>query len=161
MKRCPQCNRAETDASLKFCRIDGATLISESSGLAGEAGTAQLDAPPDASEVHTSILPHTTDAVINRGTAPTTVLPPANIPGTTRELSKPRGRNAVVIVALLALVAGVITIGGYFFSRARAARLSNQSPYCRSKTAAEVRIRITSQMASLNLSYIVFLNCPI
>ena len=26
MKRCPQCNRVETDEALKFCRIDGATL---------------------------------------------------------------------------------------------------------------------------------------
>ena len=26
MKRCPQCNRVETDEALKFCRVDGATL---------------------------------------------------------------------------------------------------------------------------------------
>jgi len=33
MKRCPQCNRVETDQTLKFCRVDGATLISDSAGL--------------------------------------------------------------------------------------------------------------------------------
>ena len=27
MKRCPQCNRVETDEALKFCRIDGAALV--------------------------------------------------------------------------------------------------------------------------------------
>ena len=37
MKRCPKCNRVETDEALKFCRIDGATLIIES-----EAETAHI-----------------------------------------------------------------------------------------------------------------------
>lgn len=27
MKRCPQCNRIENDDALKFCRVDGATLV--------------------------------------------------------------------------------------------------------------------------------------
>jgi len=27
MKRCPQCNRVETDDALAFCRVDGARLI--------------------------------------------------------------------------------------------------------------------------------------
>ena len=73
MKRCPQCNRVETDEVLKYCRVDGATLISESSGLNPEADTHQLG--PDASEVHTNILPHHTDANVNRVTGPTTALP--------------------------------------------------------------------------------------
>ena len=28
MKRCPQCNRVESDETLKFCRADGTPLIS-------------------------------------------------------------------------------------------------------------------------------------
>jgi len=36
MKRCPQCNRFETDEALKFCRVDGATLVNQSSPLASE-----------------------------------------------------------------------------------------------------------------------------
>jgi len=56
MKRCPQCNRFENDEALTFCRVDGATLITESSNFSDEAGTAQL--PSDASEVHTNMLPH-------------------------------------------------------------------------------------------------------
>src|SRR5690349_15133494 len=101
MKRCPQCNRAETDEALKFCRVDGATLVSDSSPLSGEAGTAQLSA--DASEVHTSILPHTTGAHINRATAPTTALP-APTPGTTSELIKTKSRRNAIVVALIAIV---------------------------------------------------------
>lgn len=52
MKRCSRCNRVETDEALKFCRVDGAALVSESASLGGE----------DASEVQTSILSHQTDA---------------------------------------------------------------------------------------------------
>jgi len=29
MKRCPQCNRVETDEALKFCRVDGTVLITD------------------------------------------------------------------------------------------------------------------------------------
>ena len=41
MKRCPQCNRVESDESLKFCRADGVTLVNDSSSIGSEAGTAQ------------------------------------------------------------------------------------------------------------------------
>jgi len=111
MKRCPQCNRVESDESLKFCRADGVTLVSDSSSFNSEAGTAQLSLSPDASEVHTSILPHTTVANVNRSTGPTTVLPPQPT-GTTNELSKPRNRRATIIVAVIvtAVVAGVSAI---------------------------------------------------
>jgi hypothetical protein len=42
MKRCPQCNRFESDETLKFCRVDGATLVSDSSAIDKEAGTVKL-----------------------------------------------------------------------------------------------------------------------
>jgi TolB-like protein/Flp pilus assembly protein TadD len=115
MKRCPQCNRVETDEALKFCRVDGATLVSDSSNLGDEAGTAQLAA--DASEVHTSILPHTTQAQVNRATAPTTVLPPQSSLTTTSELSQPKARKRLLpAVALIAAVVSVaMLVGGYFY----------------------------------------------
>jgi len=72
MKRCPQCKRLETDEGLKFCRVDGATLVSDSSALASETGTARLDSGSVATEIETSILPHApshaTDVNINRAT---------------------------------------------------------------------------------------------
>ena len=111
MKRCPQCNRVETDEALKFCRVDGATLVIESSDLSGEAGTVQLGVGPDASEVHTSILPHRTDVGVSRATGPTTTLPPP-APATTGALTKPKSRKAIVIVvgvtALFAAVAAIV-----------------------------------------------------
>src|SRR5215831_8666741 len=72
MKRCPQCHRVETDEALKFCRTDGAMLVSDSSSFGRDAGTAQLGSSPDGSEIHTSILPHNTNSTVNRATGPTT-----------------------------------------------------------------------------------------
>ena len=113
MKRCPQCNRVETDEALKFCRVDGTTLISDSGAVSGEAGTAKFASGAVSSEVETSVLPHRTDAQINRHTSPTTVLPPPAIPSTTRELTKPKRRG--VVFSLIALLILFVVIGGYFY----------------------------------------------
>jgi TolB-like protein/Flp pilus assembly protein TadD len=103
MKRCPQCNRVETDEALKFCRVDGATLVSDSS-TGTEAGTSQLGSPADASEVHTSILPHNTQSNVNRATAPTTVLPPQLAASTTSEPSKPKRKTVIIVAVILTAV---------------------------------------------------------
>ena len=100
MKRCPICNRVESDEALKFCRVDGGTLVSDSSSIGDEAGTAQLGSSP-ASEGHTSILPNRTDANINRATAPTTVLPVQPAVSTTSELSKPKRRKTAIFIAVI------------------------------------------------------------
>src|SRR5712691_11882661 len=101
MKRCPQCNRVETDDALVFCRADGTALVSDSSPLGSESGTARVDSAPVATEIETSILPHTTDAVMSRATAPTTILPALQPPSTTRELIQPKRRKAVIVLTLL------------------------------------------------------------
>ena len=107
MKRCPQCNRVETDEALKFCRVDGTTLVSDSVSLNGEAGTAQLGSLSNPNEVHTSILPKHTDANINRATAPTTVLPsPVSATGTGK-LTKARYKT----FAIAGVILTVITVG--------------------------------------------------
>ncbi len=114
MKRCPQCNRVETDDALAFCRADGAALVSDSASFNSEAGTAKLGATSVATEIETSILPHTsTTPEITRSTGSTTVLP-AQLPSSTRrELTKPkRRRMAIAIVLLIALA---IAIGGYLY----------------------------------------------
>ncbi len=104
MKRCPQCNRVEIDETLKFCRIDGTTLIDDSSSIGSEAGTAKLDSGHVASETATSVLPHTTDANITRATKATTVLPPTPAARTTGELKKVKRRRNISIVAVIALL---------------------------------------------------------
>src|SRR5262245_15000599 len=111
MKRCPQCHHIESDEALKFCRVDGATLVGDSSSFNSD-GTAQLGSSPDASEVHTSILPHNTNANVNRATAPTTVLPPQSAPSTTSELGKPKSRRTAIVIAMIgtAVVAAVSAV---------------------------------------------------
>jgi TolB-like protein/Flp pilus assembly protein TadD len=114
MKRCPQCNRVETSDDLKFCRVDGTILVSDSSGLMDEAGTEHLGL--DASEGHTSILPHRTDSNINRSTAPTNVLPPAPPTSTTGSIGDANRRKVVIAGLLIGSIAVAIVIGGYFYS---------------------------------------------
>ena len=113
MKRCPQCNRLESDEALKFCRVDGTTLISDSGAVSGDAGTAKFGSGAVSSDIETSVLPHRTDADINRPTAPTTVLPATATPSTTSELTKPKRRG--ILFGLIAVVVLGIGIGGYFY----------------------------------------------
>src|SRR6266849_3419966 len=113
MKRCPTCNRVETDDALVFCRTDGTALVTNSSALSGEAGTAKLGSASAATEIGTSVLPHTTDAAMSRGTGPTTVLPVQQTPSTTRELTKPKRRR--VLIAVVLLIAAVFAVAGYFY----------------------------------------------
>src|SRR5215510_3493757 len=96
MKRCPQCNRVEADETLKFCRADGVALVNDSSAVSSEAGTVQLGSGSVSSEIETSMLPHLTDASINRPTAPTTVLPAQPAPTATNELAKPKRRRTAI-----------------------------------------------------------------
>jgi TolB-like protein/Tfp pilus assembly protein PilF len=115
MKRCPRCNRVESDEALKFCRADGATLVSDSGSITGDASTAKFGSCAGSSEIETGILPNVTEASINRATAPTTVLPVAQIPSTTREFSK---QKRWVVIAPIAVAVLVISIAGYsYFSR--------------------------------------------
>ena len=123
MKRCPQCNRLETDEALKFCRVDGATLIS-GSGSVDDTGTAKFGSGAVFSELETRVLPYHTDAGISRATGPTTALPAAATPDTIRELAKSKNRQ--VGFGLVALVILGIAIGGYFyFSRKTTAAIQS------------------------------------
>ena len=111
MKRCPACNRVETDDVLTFCRTDGTPLVRESGSVNTDAGTARIGSAPVSSEIETSLLPHRTDASINRATAPTTVLPAPQTPGTTRELSKSNRRKVIIAAAVIGALALAIVIG--------------------------------------------------
>ena len=113
MKRCPQCNRVETDNALVYCRVDGAALLSEHTAVASEAGTAQF--ARDATEVNTSLLPHNTQINVARTTGPTTVLPAASIPP-TKALGGSASRKGVLLAVAVVLVL-VIGIGGFFIAR--------------------------------------------
>src|SRR5215510_16086468 len=55
MKRCPQCNRVESDETLKFCRNDGAVLVEDSAVSDQFSATRVLPSSPtgQAQVVHT------------------------------------------------------------------------------------------------------------
>src|SRR5205809_723706 len=112
MKRCPQCNRVETDDALAFCRADGTALVSDLASLNSEAGTAKLGSASAATEIETSILPHTTDAANNRGTGPTAALPAAS-PVSTAVLGKPKRRRIGITIAIIVVAVVVIGAGLY------------------------------------------------
>jgi TolB-like protein/Tfp pilus assembly protein PilF len=115
MKRCPQCNRVETDDTLVFCRVDGTALISDSGPVSSESGTVKFTAAPVPNEAETSVLPNTsTSPAINRVTGPTTVLPAQRLPGATRELGRPKRRNAVIAIASLIVVALIACLYVYW-----------------------------------------------
>ncbi|HEX7295225.1 MAG TPA: hypothetical protein VF251_05690, partial [Pyrinomonadaceae bacterium] len=69
MKRCPRCNRVETDGALAFCRADGTPLVNESRSISEDIGTVRFDSASVATEVPTSVF--TNPSVV----AATTVLP--------------------------------------------------------------------------------------
>ena len=106
MKRCPQCNRVETDEALGFCRSDGTPLVRESLPLDNEAGTAKFGSPD---EIDTSLLPHATSANAGRTTGPTTVLRPQQLTPSTQSKRIP----VVVIVAAVLIASGLLV--SYFF----------------------------------------------
>ncbi|MEP6743035.1 MAG: hypothetical protein ABJB61_11095 [bacterium] len=115
MKRCPQCNRVETDNALVFCRADGTALISDSGAVSADSGTVKFGSASAVNEIETSILPHRTDAGMNRPTAPTTVLPAQSTPGTTRELSGSKRGRAALVIAGLFLIAIAVAGSAYFY----------------------------------------------
>jgi len=120
MKRCPACKRVEPDDTLAFCRADGAPLVVEAGSLNTESGTVRFDSASSSREIVTGVLPATTDSGISRPTAATTVLPAQQTQGSTRELTKSKGRKVIGVVAALVVVAAMACVY-IFWSRGRAA----------------------------------------
>ena len=127
MKRCPKCNRAESDDSLAFCRADGTRLLSDSGFVSESAGTLKLGSAPVTGEAGTRILPQqgaTTDEALSRDTAPTTMLDRQRLGGGTQQLGEPKSRRVVVILA--ALIAVALTASAYLYlSRGKGAAAKN------------------------------------
>jgi len=116
MKRCPQCNRVESDDKLAFCRADGTGLISDSASIKGDAGTMRFASGAASNEIETSILPNATGPEVSHATAPTTVLPAQQGRDSTRELSKSSQRGLLLVMAVVVL-AGMILASYFYFSR--------------------------------------------
>ena len=117
MKRCPTCNRVESDDTLVYCRGDGTALINDSHSISGDV---KFTSDSNSSETQTSILPHRTDADIILPIAPTTLLPSTPPASTTRDLAKPKRRKfaiAVVIIATAVVAAVTAVVVNSYLSR--------------------------------------------
>ncbi len=99
------------DEALKFCRTDGATLVHDSV----------------ASEVETSLLPHTTAAATARGTGPTTVLPSETAQTETDRLTRPSlRRNFIIGIGVVIFVVGAtVVIGSWYIARRNSAAIQS------------------------------------
>ena len=129
MKRCPTCDRAETDDALTFCRIDGTPLVRESGPVSEGAGTLKLGSALVVGDTETRILPQagaaSTEETLSTPTAQTTVLDGRRASGGTQELSKPKSRKRVVI-AVAAIILAALTASAYiYFSRGKSSAANN------------------------------------
>jgi TolB-like protein/Flp pilus assembly protein TadD len=113
MKRCPQCNRVETDDSLGFCRADGTALVGDSAFIDSEAEKSKGLTP--ASEIETSLLPHRTDASMGRVTGLTTELPRTAAHGAGPFAGRKRSQS-VIVIGVVAIAAIALAIAGYLFT---------------------------------------------
>ena len=105
MKRCPQCNRLESDDALVFCRTDGTPLISDTDL---DAGTMRLGSGPVGAEPATNELAEPRTNVSNvRSTGPTTNLSLHTQAEPSRALFKLKSRPLLIgsVVAVLVIAA--------------------------------------------------------
>ena len=123
MKRCPKCNRAETDDSLAFCRADGTRLVSDGSFVSEGAGTLRFDPAPVSGETETRILP--TGGGLSSPTATTTVLDRQRTAGGTQELGKPKPRRGVVIAAAAIIAVALAATAYLYLSRGKSNAAKN------------------------------------
>jgi TolB-like protein len=161
MKRCPACKRVENDDALVFCRADGTPLVSDSSALNTEAGTARLT-PEPATEIETSILPHATNADMSRPTAPTTVLDSQQAIGRTRELYRPKRTKAIMFVAATVFIIAIAVPAYFYLSRKNNAAIQSVAvmPFVNESGNADVEYLSDGMTESLisSLSQIPKLN---
>ena len=105
MKRCPQCNRLESDDALGFCRVDGTSLVDVAPDVDGDAGTIKLGSGSVAGEVETSRLNDASTGVSQvRGTGPTTVLSERPDTERTQPLGNRKSRWVLIGSALAILL---------------------------------------------------------
>jgi TolB-like protein/Tfp pilus assembly protein PilF len=116
MKRCPQCNRLESDNTLAFCRVDGTPLVTDSASADLDAGTIRLGSGPVAPEAQTNRLAEAPTDISNvRPTGPTSGLPVLPEGMHTGRLIKAKSRLVFIGPALAILL--VVAAYAYYFTR--------------------------------------------
>jgi len=111
MKRCPTCQRTYTD-EVKFCRVDGVTLVNASAGLSESEATRVLPESRATGEAPTEVFRDTGEGKLT--TSALSPGPPSAAIGPARKSMS--GRKLALIAALVVLlvvVPIVIVVAGY------------------------------------------------
>jgi hypothetical protein len=123
LKRCPQCNRVETDETLKFCRNDGGLLIDDTSLIDESSATRILPASQTGEAVGHSdtVPPHTTTSALDaRKDWTTGTGEPKEAPSASRIASRVaaiKRHKIAALISLLVIVAGIVGISFYLRGR--------------------------------------------
>lgn len=109
MKRCPQCNRVETDELLKFCRLDGAPLV-EDSAVGGESSPTRILPSSETGEARVVFTEPEHPAVA------TTNLKQGQPPPKSLATKLNQHKTLAILFAAAVIVA---VVGSFYFYRAR------------------------------------------
>lgn len=112
MKRCPTCNRIETDDQLAFCRADGTALISQSIAAGPDDGTIKLGSAVP-TEVETRIL-SSQIGTLGQPLGATTLLDAPRISSAIQKSVRPN-RNKFVTLIIAGVVLAALFSGTYFY----------------------------------------------
>ncbi len=116
MKRCPTCRRTYTDETVKFCRVDGVTLVNASAELSESEATRVLPESRATAEAPTEAFRST-----GEGKLTTSALKPgaasAAIGPARKSMSGRTLALMVVLGVLIAVVPIVIVVAGYISYR--------------------------------------------
>ena len=116
MKRCPTCNRVETDEALKFCRVDGTVLINDTAS--DQYSATQI--LPDSHAISHETAQNTAGAaarIHNSELANLQFSPSVDEVAAAGDRRWIRPSMVVASVAVLAIIIGGIVLGVYLHAR--------------------------------------------
>src|SRR5437016_9691209 len=122
MKRCPTCQRTYTD-EVKFCRVDGVTLVNASAELSESEATRVLPESRATGEAPTEVLRDTGEAKLT-----TSALKPGPSVAAIAAPGKSTRRRKLALIVTLVLVPIAILVAGYIrYRHARATEVAIDS----------------------------------
>jgi len=121
MKRCPQCNRVENDEGVKFCRVDGAVLVSDSIGNFPSNEYSETQALPAARTTEATPTSILTGESLTKTSEIERTSPKAADKSQSRSAA-PRSNSLgqyklVVLLAVFIVIIGSISLGFYLHAR--------------------------------------------
>ena len=113
MKRCPTCQRTYTD-EVKFCRVDGVTLVNASAELSESEATRVLPGSRATGEAPTEVFRNTGEAKLT-----TSALKPGAAPAAIGAPRKSMSRRKLALIIFLFVVIAIVVASYVFYRHAR------------------------------------------